>query len=70
MNVLASVLGLEKEAIGEDASSDTLDAWDSLKQMAIVAAVEDEFGIMFDEEEIIHLNSVGSLREATRKALG
>ena len=61
--VLTAVLGRDLSDV-EDPSAMNLEEWDSLKQMAIVAAVEDEFEVRFDEELIIHLNSFTALKRA------
>lgn len=64
--VLASVLEADISTV-ENPSSENTEGWDSLKQMVIIAAVEEEFGVMFDEEKIIHLNSFNSLKSEIEK---
>lgn len=59
--LLAALLGVEEAQIDENASSQTIEGWDSLKQMNIVVAVEEEFGIQLDEEESILSDSYLSL---------
>ena len=55
-HVLASVLGLDVSAINENSCSiDTIENWDSLQQIRIVLALEQEFGIEFDDDEISKL---------------
>jgi len=53
--VLASVLNVDVGEITEDTSRDTLDVWDSLKQMDLVVALEDEFKMSFTQEQIIEM---------------
>ena len=53
--VLASVLNVDVGEITEDTSQDTLDVWDSLKQMDLVVALEDEFKMSFTQEQIIEM---------------
>lgn len=36
--------------------------WDSLAHMALVAALEESFGLMLDTEEIIAMSSVAEIR--------
>jgi acyl carrier protein len=50
--IMANVFGVKVEAIGEDASAHTVPGWDSLKHLDLVLALEKEFGIRFDDEEI------------------
>ena len=53
--VLASVLNVDVGEITEDTSPETLDVWDSLKQMDLVVALEDEFKMSFTQEQIIEM---------------
>ena len=59
--LLAVSLGVDEGLIDENASAETIDGWDSLKQMNIIVAVEEEFNIQFDEEESILSDSYQSL---------
>ena len=59
--LLAVSLGVDPEIIDENASAETIDGWDSLKQMNIIVAVEEEFDIQFDEEESILSDSYQKL---------
>jgi acyl carrier protein len=67
--IIAAVLGVGIEDIKHDSSSDTIENWDSLKQMNLVAAVEEEFGVEFDDEEIVLLNSYSLLLESLKNKL-
>ena len=53
--ILADVLGLDPEEVGPDTSTDTVEAWDSLQHLTVVLALEEEFGIQFDDEETVTL---------------
>ena len=64
--ILASLLDLKDEIIDEKISAETIDGWDSLKQMNIIVAIEEEFDILFDEEESILANSYVALLEQIR----
>ena len=68
--LLSVLLGVDVERIDNATSSDTMEEWDSLKQMNIVVAVEDEFDIQVDEEESILSNSYQSLLELINSKTG
>lgn len=55
--VVAAVLGITVPDVTNEASPATLKNWDSLKQMQIMLALEEEFGIQFDDEQIHELSS-------------
>ena len=62
--LIATILELPLESIGDDASPMTLPNWDSVKQMDVMLGVEDEFNVRFDEEEISALTSYASIKDA------
>ncbi|GIM87670.1 acyl carrier protein [Salinispora arenicola] len=41
--------------------------WDSLAHMSLVAAIEDEFGVMLDTDEVIDLSSFNRARQILEK---
>ncbi|MFI0447648.1 acyl carrier protein [Actinomadura sp. 6N118] len=60
--------------LGEEIEVDVLeyrgiDKWDSLAHMALVAALEDEFDIMIDIDDVIDMSSFGKARELLEKHL-
>ena len=50
--VIANVLNISAEMITDNSSPDTLDGWDSLKQMNIIIALEEEFDIRFTDVQV------------------
>ena len=50
--VLSAVIDVPLEEIMDDASMDELEAWDSLAQMNLVIALEEEFEITIPDEEV------------------
>lgn len=49
--VMAAVLDVDPSTIGEDASMDSIESWNSLRQMSLVLALEEEFGVCFPDED-------------------
>jgi len=56
--VMAKVLQIAPQNISPDVSRENLAAWDSLKHMNLMLALEDEFGIEFSDTEIVSLNTL------------
>jgi acyl carrier protein len=56
--LVASALGLEIDEVGPDATTESLDAWDSLGHMRISAEIEKRIGRPLTGEEILALASV------------
>ncbi len=67
--IIASVLEVDMSDVNEDSSPDTIGSWDSLRQMGIILAVEEQYGVEFDDEEIIYLNSYKKLLESIQNKL-
>lgn len=67
--VLGAVLGLPATAIGPDTSRDTVGAWDSLRQMNLILALEEEFGVTIPDEDAAHLTSFPLARVVVRDLL-
>ncbi len=67
--VMAKVLQISPQEISSDASRTNLGAWDSLKHMNLMLALEDEFGIEFSDQEIVGLNSLNLLSNALERSV-
>tara|TARA_B110000971_G_C19590795_1_gene311657 strand:+ start:19 stop:255 length:237 start_codon:yes stop_codon:yes gene_type:complete len=50
--VMASVFSVDVEVINKHTSPRTISSWDSLRHMSLVVALEKEFGIELEYEEI------------------
>ena len=64
--VMGKVLQMQPQDIPADVSRKTLAAWDSLRHMNLILALEDEFGVEFSDKEIADINSLDPLLEALR----
>lgn len=53
--VIADVFGVPLDQITEDASIDSVDAWDSLKHLNLVLALEERFAVSFTEQETVEI---------------
>lgn len=53
--IMSSVFEVEESEINENASPDNLDNWDSLRQLNLVSALEEEFEVEFEDEEIAEM---------------
>lgn len=56
--LLGIVLGISPNDLSSESSMDTVESWDSLSQMNLVLALEDEFGIEIPDLEIQNMLSV------------
>ena len=50
--VMSAVFEIPVESISNDASSDNIDNWDSLRHLNLILALEEEFGVSIPDEEV------------------
>lgn len=62
--VLELLSTLLKTPVDASASTETLPAWDSLRHIEVIFAVEDAFGVQFPEEALGELTSVERVVDA------
>jgi acyl carrier protein len=55
--VMAAVLEVDTSTISEEASMDSIPTWNSLRQMSLVLALEEEFGVSFPDEDAANATS-------------
>jgi acyl carrier protein len=55
--IMADILNMPAEEISSDTSADSVASWDSLAQINLANAIEEEFGISFSVQEIEAMKS-------------
>ncbi|MDO4566051.1 MAG: acyl carrier protein [Oscillospiraceae bacterium] len=63
-SIFQDVFGDENLKISSDSSADNIPAWDSLMQILILQAVQDEFGSEFSVDEVSQIKTVGDIINA------
>jgi acyl carrier protein len=51
------------------ATSENVPTWDSVTMVTLIAVVEEEFGVMFEFDDMEHLNSYGAVLEILNRRL-
>lgn len=65
--LLSMILDVDIKKINDSTSAENIQEWDSLKQMNIIVAIEEEFDIQFNEEESILTNSYSALLDTIKR---
>lgn len=65
--VLADVFDVEVNSIADDASQDSIEAWDSLNHLKLVLALESAFNVSFSEEQSVEILSLGLIKEVLKE---
>lgn len=68
-DVMAGVLELPPDAIGEGFARDGTPQWDSLTHLRLVTALEEAFGVRFDMREVADLGRFEAIESAILKRL-
>jgi acyl carrier protein len=55
--VMAAVLDVDPSSISDDDSMDSIESWNSLRQMSLVLALEEAFGVSFPDEDAANATS-------------
>lgn len=70
VSVMAAVFGVDESEISDSLVMGNYDAWDSLKHMNLVVALEEEFEVVFTDEEVTELLSVPLILEILKAKHG
>ncbi len=70
IQVLVNIFQVSPEGISTKTMSDDVENWDSMNHINMILALEQEFGIRYDEEQVVSMLSVGEIIEATKGMLG
>ena len=66
-NVFVSTFNVDASSLNDDFSTENVDNWDSVTQLMLVTAVEDEFDVMLDTNDILEFKSYAKGREILSK---
>ncbi len=67
LNCFKEALGVPLATITDDLAYQSIKQWDSVAHMALVAALESEFNVMMDTDQILALSTVRAAREILTK---
>jgi acyl carrier protein len=66
-NAFVQVFGAKTEELNDNYGKDTVDEWDSVHQLSLIAELEEAFDIMFDPEDIMEMTSYARGKELLAK---
>lgn len=64
LQLVARILQVDPDTITTNSSPTTVPGWDSLNHMKLILALEEEFDVMLDEEQIVRMVSFGAIVDA------
>ena len=66
-NAFVQVFGAKAEELNDNYSKETVDEWDSVHQLSLIAEFEETFDIMFDPEDIMEMTSYAKGKDILAK---
>ena len=64
--IMSNLFEIEEDEITDESSIDNIENWDSLKHINMIIAIEEEFGISIDEEEMVEMTSFVDIKRILR----
>jgi len=65
--VIGSVLGVSPQSLSDDSSIENVQAWDSLRQLSILLALESAYGITITADQALDMNSISAIKALLAK---
>jgi acyl carrier protein len=65
-HVMGAVFGIDASMIGPDASSATIAEWDSVRHLQLMLAIEEEFNVQFETDELVSLRTFPLIEQRLR----
>jgi len=61
IRIVGQIMGVAPDALDDASSPESVAAWDSLKHMRLVLALEEEFDVRFSDDQIMAMPSVAHI---------
>ena len=66
-SIFCEVFSVEESALNDEFSNSNVEGWDSVRQLSLTSAVEDEFDILLDPEDILDFTSYEKAKSILKK---
>ena len=70
IQVLVNIFQVSADKISTKTTPDNVEKWDSMNHINMILALEQEFGIRYDEEQVVSMLSVEEIIDVTKGMLG
>lgn len=68
LDVMSRVFGVSRDRLDETASPDTVEAWDSVRHVNLVLALEEAFHVRFTDDQMAEIISVERILRALEES--
>jgi acyl carrier protein len=70
LDIVARTFRVSRAAVSLESTPDTISTWDSLQQVHLILALEEEFGFQFDVDQIAVMQGVRPIVAMVRERAG
>lgn len=67
IDVLSQELSLNRGEITVDLRYNSVPEWDSVAHMTLISALEEKFGVMFENEDIVEMTTISAIERIVSK---
>lgn len=61
--IIGIVFSCDGNALSDSDTPKTIKAWDSMTHIILLSSLEEEFDVVFSDEEMTSIHSIGEIRE-------
>jgi acyl carrier protein len=65
--VFSEALGIDQSSVTDALAYNSIKEWDSVAHMALIAALEENYGIMIETDDVIDMSSVAKAKQILSK---
>jgi acyl carrier protein len=66
-DIICKSLLIEKNQLKDSTSREDVEEWDSMTHLILVSELEQAFNIVFSDDEVAAIQTIGDVRKALRK---
>ena len=66
-SIFCEVFSVDASILGSDFNKNTVEGWDSVRQLSLTSSIEDVFDIMLDAEDILEFTSYENAKKILSK---
>ena len=66
-SAFAEALGIDESTVVDVLAYQSIPQWDSVAHMSLIAALEDDFDVMLETDDVIDMSSVAKAKEILSK---
>jgi acyl carrier protein len=67
--IVSKILLIEESKVVDQLSRKDIETWDSLSHLMLINEVESAFGVTFNDDDIVEINTIGILKEKIKRLI-